>query len=177
MMINEYEQALADLDQALSFNQTIIPRWQGERGLILNALGRYAETMSCCQPALRADPADYVALYSFVVARSLLIGLVEVRKDLRQAQQILQTMLPGAVDKETRAGLLYRLAGLAALQGDRTQALTCLQPAISLDDEPRAIALHDPAWQSLRIDPDFRSLIAESTGMVGKNSATRIGGL
>jgi tetratricopeptide (TPR) repeat protein len=173
MMIQDYEQALADLDQALSFNQTIIPRWQGERGLILNALGRYAETMNCCQPALRADPADYVALYSFVVARVLVIGPVEARPELSQAQRVLQTLLHTAADNETRAGLLYRQAGLAALQGDRPSALASLQQAVFLDDEPGEIARHDPAWQSLRLDPDFQSLITKSIKKVGQICPTR----
>jgi hypothetical protein len=57
---------------------------------------------------------------------------------------------------------LYRLGGLAALEGDRNQALSYLTDAILLENEPMELARRDLAWLDLRDDPRFVSLIADT---------------
>lgn len=159
----QYREALADVDQAIELDPTILPHWRGERGLILNYLGRYAETIACCEQALQEDAQDYIARYSLVIGQVCGQGLTEeTQAEISDTRAFLKSLLERAIVTETRAALLYRLGGLAALQGEANQALNCLEEAISLDDEPQEQARHDPAWRDLHHHPHFQSLINES---------------
>ncbi len=162
VVLRRYEQALDDVNRAIAIDQNIISHWRGERGLLLNYMGRYAETIESCQRALQKDANDHVAIYSLTVAQALSKGLPQA--DIDAAQAVLQPVL----DTKARAGALYRLAGLAALQNQTPQALHYLQQAISLDDEPAEIACHDPAWLGLHADPHFQALIAATTATQSK---------
>ncbi len=157
--MKRYEKALADVDRAIALDETIINHWRGERGLLLNYLGRYAETIAGCERALQENPGDYIASYSLAVARTCSDGLAQAQADIDTARSILRSVTNTEV-----AGLaVYRLGGLAAIEGKTDQALDHLQKAISLDDEPIKLARHDPAWLGLRLDARFQSLIAETT--------------
>lgn len=158
----QYQEALADVDRAIELDPTILPYWRGERGLLLNYLGRYAETIACCEQAWQEDMQDYIARYSLVVAMVYQQGLTEVQAEISDTQAFLKSLLETTIETETRAALLYRLGGLAALEGETNQALNCLEEAISLDDEPQEQARHDPAWCDLRHHPHFQSLIGGS---------------
>jgi tetratricopeptide (TPR) repeat protein len=162
MRQKRYTEALADLDRVVALDETFIPHWRGERGLILNAMGRYGETVVCCEQALQKHKKDHIALYSLVVARHLWQGSVAAQAEREQTRKLLQAILQTALPGDVQAGALYRLSGLAALEGQREQALTYLQRGISLDHEPRGLAHYDPAWQEMWVDPQFQALIAEN---------------
>jgi tetratricopeptide (TPR) repeat protein len=153
-----YEAALADVNRIVTLDCTIIPHWQGERGLLLNYLGRYAETIKSCRQALREDSADHIAWYSLATARACWKGRAVAQADIDRARAAL---LP-ALETGVRALVLYRLGGLAALEGRVDQALDYLREAIPLHVEPVELARHDPAWLGLRADARFRSLISEN---------------
>jgi tetratricopeptide (TPR) repeat protein len=168
-----YEAALADVDRIVVLDQTIIPHWQGERGLLLNYLGRYAETIKSCRQALQEDPADHVVWYSLATAQACWKGRAEAQTDIDRARAAL---LP-ALNTGVRALVLYRLGGLAALEGQVDQALDYLREAIPLHGEPAELARHDPAWLGLRADARFRSLISElDQPPVSVESCTKISG-
>lgn len=155
--LKQYETALTDVERITDLDPGIIPHWQGERGLLLNYLGRYAETIECCRQALQEDPADYIAWYSLAVAKACWQGRDEAQADIDQAQTVLRL----AVNTDRRGLVLYRLGGLAALEGQVDQALEYLQEAIPLHPEPVELARHDPAWDDLRTDARFQILISK----------------
>jgi tetratricopeptide (TPR) repeat protein len=166
ILLKHYAKALADVDRAVGLDTNLVYRWRGERGMLLNYLGRYQETMASCAVALQEDANDYVALYSFVVAKMHEAktheqGLPATQTEVIAAERLLRATLQTAQAATLRASLLYRLGGLAALQGHCEQALACLQQATALDDEPKEQARHDPAWQLLRADVRFLALLAQ----------------
>jgi tetratricopeptide (TPR) repeat protein len=155
--MERYEAALVDFDRAIALDETIIPHCPGERGLLLGYLGRYSEAISGCEQGLQQNPKDYITLYTFAVIKAYLQGLTAAQVEIKTTRNILQ-----AVAKQSRhAGVIYRLGGLAALEGDREQALNYLQQAILLDNEPLELARRDLAWLNLRDYPRFQSLIYE----------------
>lgn len=158
-----YEQALADADRTNDLDKTFVAHWAGERGMLLNYLGRYSETIADCQPALQEDPNDYFALYSLTVAVALSKGGAQAQTKIKMAQSVLQSLInidePGLI--------VYRLGGLAALEGEVKQALNYLQEAVSLHHEPIETARHDPAWVDLHTDPRFQTLILEKEVIAG----------
>lgn len=153
--VQRYGDALTDMDRAIALNCTIVPYWRGERGLILNFLGRYAETVACCEQALQEDPDDYIASYSLTVAMNCGQEATAALTVLNKTWHLLQS---AQRTNPVPAGVLYRLGGLAALQGKREEALGYLQDAVVCSDEPRETARHDPAWLALRADPHFQAL-------------------
>ena len=155
IMLRRYEEALTDADQVIALDQTLVHHWQGERGLLLNYLQRYAETVSCCEQALQQDPNDPIALYSFAVALACWHGVPSTQDILSKTEALLQSL----VETEASAGILYRLGGLAALQDKTEQALIYFEKAVALDDEPVEMARHDPVWLHLRHDSRFQALI------------------
>jgi tetratricopeptide (TPR) repeat protein len=161
-MMRRYEDALVDVDKALAVNHTIIPHWPGERGLLLSYLGRYAQAIACCEQGLKANPDDFVTLYTLAVIKAHQNGLTEAQAYIDKTRAAAQAM----VNTEERALALYRLGGLMALEGHREQALDYLQEAISLENEPWALAHHDLAWLEMRNDPRFQSLVFSSTTYV-----------
>lgn len=116
IMMRYYEEALTDLDQAIALDKTIISPWPGERGLLLNFMGRYEETIAGCEQGLRENPADHIAMYSLVVAKVRWKGLTNAQAKIAETRTLLQTVLQRAVNIVVRAGTLYRLGGLAALE-------------------------------------------------------------
>jgi tetratricopeptide (TPR) repeat protein len=160
MALRQYQNALADVDWIIRLDATLIPYWQGERGLILNAMGRYSETITCCKAALKTNQNDYIARYSLVVAKAHLTDcMAELQEEIHETRTLLQTELQTVTNNALKATILYRLGGLNAIEKKKKQALIKLQAAVSLDNEPKGIALHDPAWLALQNDPHFQSLI------------------
>jgi tetratricopeptide (TPR) repeat protein len=156
-LMRRYEEALIDYDRAIALNETIIAHWFGERGLILSCLGRYAEAIECCQQGLKKNPDDYTALYTQAVAKARWKGLNEAKVEIDKARAALEAV----TNSESRAGVLYRVGGLDALEGQSDRALNYLSVAILLENEPLELARHDLAWNELRDDPRFQSLTAE----------------
>lgn len=156
-LMRRYEEALVDADQVVALDETAVPHWRGERGLLLNYMGRYVETMACCEPGLRQDPADYVTWYSHIVAQVYAHGLEAARMDIEAARRLMQEVVQHT---PTDWEALYRLGGLAALEGADAPALDYLTTALRLHNEPRDLAHHDPVWARFRGDPAFEALIS-----------------
>jgi tetratricopeptide (TPR) repeat protein len=167
-LMNRYQEALVDFDRAIVLDKTIIPNWPGERGLLLSYLGQYAEAIACCEQGLQENPADYVTLYTLAVVKARWKGLVDAQAEIEKTRSALQTVM----NRSTCAGGLYRIGGLAALEGDRDRALNCLQEAISLENEPLELARRDLAWLDLRDDPRFQSLISQNTEVLSTQIKT-----
>jgi len=155
-LLNRYEETLADFDRALALDDTLFNNPLSKRGLLLSYCGRYAEAIACCQQALLENPDDHFALYNVAVFKACWQGLAEARADVRKAHAALLSV----VNTEARGIALYRLGGLAALEGRTEQALNYLEEAILLENETIEYACHDLAWLDLRSEPRFQSLIA-----------------
>ncbi|MFB2972497.1 tetratricopeptide repeat protein [Aerosakkonema sp. BLCC-F183] len=153
--MGSYEEALVDFDRAIALDKTIIAHWPGERGLLLSYMGRYAEVISCCEQGLKDNSNDYITLYTLAVVKARFEGRAAAQTEIETTRNVLQAVK----DRSKRAGVVYRLGGLAALEGDWDLALNCLQEAISLDNEPLELARRDVAWLELREHPRFQSLI------------------
>lgn len=157
-----YEAALADVDRAIALDKSVLSYWQGERGLLLNYLGRYAETIECCRQAVQEAPDDYIALYSLATATALSKGLTAAGADIDRAR----VASLAALDTPERGLASYRLGGLAALEGKVEEALDYLHKAIPLDDDPLELARHDPVWRDLYSDPHFQALLTENSAQL-----------
>lgn len=156
--LKRYEAALADVDAFLALDPSLLPNQEGERGMLLNYLGRYPESVSLCEEGLAKDSRDFIAAYTRTVALAQLQDVaaapIEPVRSLLLALREAGEGDPGLID--------YRLGGFAALQGRRDEALAYLASAIRLHHEPIETARHDPAWCALHDDPGYRALIAEA---------------
>lgn len=154
ILMERYEEALIYFDQTIALDDTIIPSWYGERGLLLSYFGQYNEAISCCEIGLQKNPNDYITLYTLAVIKAHCQGLAAAQAEIDKTRQTLiaQNTKPGC------AGVIYRLGGLAAIQGNLEQALNYLQTAISLDNEPLELARRDLAWLELRQNSHFKLL-------------------
>jgi len=157
--MERYEEALVDFDRAIALDNTIISHWPGERGLLLSYMGRYAEVISCYEQGLKDNSNDHITLYTLAVIKARLKGLAAAQAEIETTRNTLQAIK----EQSKRAGVLYRLGGLAALEGNWDRALNCLQEAILLDNEPLELARRDIAWLELREHPRFQSLINEES--------------
>lgn len=155
-MKKQYDIALLDFDKAMSINDNILPYPLGERSLLLSYLGRYAEAIDCCLQGLQENSGDYISAYNLAVVKAYWQGSAPL--EINQARALLQTLMDTAPD---RAGILYRLGGLAALENQLEQALNYLQPALILAEEPRELVHHDLAWWRWRADPRFQAIIMQ----------------
>ena len=157
--MKRYEEALDDFDRTIALDKTIFSRWRSDRGLLLSYCGRYAEAVEYCEQELRENQDDRLILYSLAVAKACWQGLTEAQAQIDKARTTLQSM--GKMD--VGDAVLYRLGGLAALEGKADQAFYYLQKVIELRRSPLETARHDPAWLNLRADPRFQSLIPQPT--------------
>jgi tetratricopeptide (TPR) repeat protein len=75
-----------------------------------------------------------------------------------------EMLLPVVAAQPGNANAAYNLACLLALQGRAEEALEHLARAIGLDEQRyRALAAEDEGFSSLREDPRFQALVAETT--------------
>lgn len=156
--MKRYEEALVDFDRTVALDKSIFSYWRSDRGLLLSFCGRYAEAIEYCEKELRDSREDQLILYSLAVAKACWQGLAEAQAQIDKARTTLQSM----AKMDARGDVIYRLGGLAALEGKADQALQYLQQAILLRRGPFETARHDPAWLELRADPRFQSLIPQT---------------
>lgn len=146
--------ALADIAKARKLEPDIWPYWRGETGLIYNAMGLYSKTIDCCRVGIAEDPEDIVAYYSWVVAQTRLYGLHETQEDIDQLRDLLLARMRG----DGHLAVTYRLAGLAALQGQKEAAIDLLATVIHLDRQAKELARHDPAFVDCRLHSRWATL-------------------
>ncbi|MEG4572246.1 tetratricopeptide repeat protein [Microcoleus sp. N3A4] len=154
-MMRFYKEGLEDFDRAIALDETIIPHWRSERGLLLSFLERYAEAIEYYEQGLKENPDDYFALYGLVSAKTCWKGIAETQPQIEEAC----VTLLSAANTEARSVVLYGLGGFAALKGEVDRALSYLQEAISLDNYRADTANHDRVWLDIYPDPRFQSLV------------------
>ncbi|MDY6783253.1 MAG: tetratricopeptide repeat protein [Cyanobacteriota bacterium] len=151
-----YKEALVDCDRAMIFDKTIfVKNWQIERGLILCYDGQYAEVIACCQQRLQQAPDDTTALYCIAVAKARWQGLNSAKKEIERSRAALLSQW----ETGDRGDILYRLSGLASLEGNCEQAWQYLREAIPINDEAIELVGHDPAWTGWRHHPKTKELL------------------
>ncbi len=152
-----YEKALTDFDRAIALDETIfVKNWQIERGLILCYDGQYSQAIACCDSRLQQAPHDTTALYCIAVAKARWQGLDKAKSEIERARAALLSKW----ETEDRGDILYRLSGLAILEGKCEEAWKYLREAISINDEAIELVGHDPAWLDWRDQPRTQALLA-----------------
>ena len=154
--MGRYEEALADLRQAIAPDKDPNRTLNNLLGLTLSYLERYTEAIEVYERELADDPQDYSVLYNMAVAITRFKGLSEGQYWIDLARNALLSK----VETSERSHALYGLAGLEALTGNTDLSLMHLQQSIELGSDGGDWAQHDMAWLDLRTDPRFQSLIA-----------------
>ena len=155
-LMSNHEKALIDFDRAIALDQTIfVKNWRIERGLLLNYAHRYAEAIACCQQRLDEEPNDSTAWYCIAVAKAHWQGLAKAKSEIERSRAALLSKS----ETEDRGDILYRLSGLAILEGKCEQAWQYLREAIPINDEAIELVGHDPAWMDWRDDPRTQALL------------------
>jgi tetratricopeptide (TPR) repeat protein len=153
-----YKQSLVDFDRAVALDETIFAgkNWLYERGLILCYDGQYPEAIAYCERRLQEVVDDTTALYCIAVSKARWQGLEAAKSEIDRTR----TALISQWETGDRGDILYRLSGLAILEGDSDRAWQYLREAIPLNDEAVELVGHDPAWLNWRDDPRTLALIA-----------------
>ena len=157
-LIKCYKKALIDFDRVIALDKTIFGKnWLIERGLILCYDGQYAEAIACCQQRLQDAPNDTTALYCIAVAKARWQGLNQAKSEIERSR----TALLSQGEIGDRGDILYRLSGLAILEGNCEQAWQYLQEAIPINDEAIELVGHDPAWMDWRHHQKTKELLTK----------------
>jgi tetratricopeptide (TPR) repeat protein len=90
--MGRYEEALVGFDRAIALDNTIIPSWPGERGLLLSYMGRYDEVIAVCDRGLKDNPHDYITLYTLAAVKARLKGMVAAQADIETTRNVLQAV-------------------------------------------------------------------------------------
>lgn len=156
-LIKSYDKALIDFDRALAFDRTIFVKyWQIEKGLIFCYDGQYSNAIACCEQRLQQVSDDTTALYCIAVAKARWQGVDKAASEIERSR----TALLSQWETGDRGDILYRLSGLAILEGNCEQAWQYLREAIPINDEAIELVGHDPAWLDWRDDPKTQALLA-----------------
>jgi tetratricopeptide (TPR) repeat protein len=173
-LMGRYEEALNALIVAITLDNTIITNPSNELGQVFAMRSKYPEAIACYSQALKENPDDFISEYNLAVGKAKWQGLKEAEAEVSKARTLVTGVTDtgnnrnNATDTEKYKAAIYRLGGLAALEGNRDRALQYLREAISLDqnsstnkNDSRERARHDIAWLSLREDEEFKALIAD----------------
>ncbi len=158
-----FERALSDFDRALALDKDQFRDICLNKGLVLSYLQQYPESLEVYQEGLRLFDSDidgyYTSLvYNIAVVQSRWKGHRNAKMEIDRARNTLHSH---AESSEGSAN--YGLGGLAALAGDDELALHYLKSAVQLLDAAVVWAKYDIAWDNLRNDSRFQSLITESS--------------
>ncbi|MCT7957065.1 tetratricopeptide repeat protein [Laspinema palackyanum] len=153
-----YAEGLQEFDRAIALEPSLYPTWRSKRGLMFYYQGKYAEAIACCEEALEQDPHDYQALYCQAVAKAAWKGLIKAGNEIETAKIALRNR----VNSPACGIVLYRLAALAALEGEKDLAFSHLEQAIPLEEEAIELVHHDPVWHDLGENSCFQALIGKT---------------
>lgn len=151
------EEAASDLRQAIALDGSLRVSSACSLGLALSRCGRYAEAIEAHRVDQVAHPNHFRPLYNIAVATAFYAGVEGATAEVEDARRALETALDTPA---TRDMALYGIAGLAALRGDREQALRLLAQTIPEGTFGVRNARQDIAWSALRDDPLFVSLLS-----------------
>ena len=156
-LIKSYDKALIDFDRAIALDRTIfVKNWQIEKGLIFCYDGQYSDAIACCEQRLQQVSDNTTALYCIAVAKARWQGVDKAASEIERSR----TALLSQWETGDRGDILYRLSGLAILEGNCEQAWQYLREAIPINDEAIELVGHDPAWLDWRDDPKTQALLA-----------------
>jgi tetratricopeptide (TPR) repeat protein len=153
-----YEKAMTDFDRAIALDKIIFvgKNWQIEKGLILCYDGQYPEAIACCEQRLQDVSDDTTALYCIAVSKARWLGLDKAASEIERSRAALLAQW----ETGDRGDILYRLSGLAILEGNCEQAWQYLREAIPINDEAIELVDCDPAWLGWRDNPKTLALLA-----------------
>ncbi len=150
----DYESALTALDEALAIDPGSVHALL-YRGVSLHYLDRPEEALDAFAALLAGNPNHLLAPFAMVYEAVELdrLGLIEERNArIRDAESIFKSN-PDLWQSP------YGLADIAALRGDRDEALDWLHQAIRKGMRSVQLAAQDPALQSLRDDPELQRML------------------
>lgn len=154
-----YREAVESFDEALVLDKDLFDEVANELGLVLSYLGMYARSFEIFQQQINTDPDDYVALYNRAIVMGRWKGLVEAQAYVEAAHIALIAKL----NSDAHGAVLYGLGGLEALAGNNDLALDYLRQATSVEKKATEWASKEIAWQDLRADSRFQSLISQDS--------------
>ncbi len=152
----DHESALAALDEALAIDPGSLQALL-YRGISLHYLDRPGEALEAFSALLAGNPDHVLAPFAMVYEAVELdrLGLVAERDArVRNAESIFKSN-PDLWQS------MFGLAEIAALRGDRDEALDWLHQAIRKGMRSMQLISQDPALQSLRDDPDLQRILDE----------------
>lgn len=155
--MRNYEQALSDLEYALTSEAQARHLLCVMRGLILSHLGRYAEAIESCTQGLKAEPDDYLNLYAMAVAQARWKGPSSAQDLMNRAR----AALTAALNTDAYDEALYGLAGLEALVGNTDQAFEYLEQSSGLESIDPQWAHLDVTWLDLHGHTRFQEWLAD----------------
>jgi tetratricopeptide (TPR) repeat protein len=154
----KFTDALNAVSKAIELNPSDIGFYQN-RGLIYSYMGDYDKAIIDFRTTLKNRKSEdtYAVEYNLAVASYKIgKGIAAARRLIEQARTSLNTL---QADKYLITSAQYGIGGLSALLGDRQTAISNLRKAILGDQQVRLWARYDPAWISLREEPDFKRLM------------------
>jgi len=141
------QQALGTLDR-LGVGEAADSQTLYLQGEALRALERYPEALVPLTRVAEAEPEN--------VRAWLALGWCHKRTGrIDLAIHALRSALAADPDEPL---VRYNLACYWSVAGDKRQALEHLEQALSLDPNYQALVDHEPDFDSLRADPDFRAV-------------------
>lgn len=158
MTLGFYKDALAALENAILSNGILSRRFGNSYGLMLACDGRYTDAIQVYESLLEGRQSTDV-LYNRAVATVRGKGVNNAKQQIEAAEVALNEDLK----TQTTAGqALYGFAGLSAVVGDRSKALSLLERAIALEPSAYNWVKQDMAWDEMRDDPSLQRLVKTS---------------
>ncbi len=181
----DYERALRSFDRMIRLNPAERVVASYNRGRIFMYQGRYDEALAEFDKGAAIEP-DHPLIRTFraqtlyyrgepTKAAEILEEVLEQHPQLDGIRPIYATFLTAlGFNEEARAQLTeevkktadtdhdvaYWLASAYAMEGERDEALQWLRRAIQLGNENKAWFERNPAWESLRGDPEYQQILA-----------------
>ncbi|PYT07724.1 MAG: hypothetical protein DMF49_07280 [Acidobacteria bacterium] len=157
----QYEQAVKEYARAVE--QVQRRNWAEAQPLLEELVKRYGEEADLL------DITDRARTYLKICARHLhhggtrspqgafLLGVFHSnRGEYDEALRMFEESLAGDPGSDK---ILYAIAAVRALKGDRGGAIDYLRKAVAADDRNRIYALNDPDFDSIRDEPEFIDLV------------------
>jgi tetratricopeptide (TPR) repeat protein len=153
----DFDKALLLFEQLNTSAPKHLHNWEHDHGLALSYKGRYEEAVKQYDRYLSKNPGSVATMYNKTVALARWKGIAAASSLVKKTERAFMLLLHG----EDAGRALYGLGGLKALVGDSERALSFLEKAIRNESQSAKWARHDPAWETLRTNSEFQSLLNE----------------
>lgn len=152
LMLGLFEKALATLDEVSDDGETTtIDLLRGEA---LRSLERHADALAAYNRVFAVTPNNV----------SLLLAMAWCYKRTGQLPRAITALEQARRIDPAQAIIPYNLACYWTLAGNREEALTCLQRALTQDGSLKKLIPDEPDFDSLREDPDFQRIVRDGKG-------------